>query len=1240
MFPCLRFRSLVSSLVVTLALLFSFAPLGDATVVTSDEARWKDGELMAPLPLDPARRAAALETARAVASSRQSESPTVKSVRYTSSGDAPMVYPVRVSRPTGNRHLPAADPRSAEWLSDLQARLRPPVDAETPSDAPSHSAAVTPAQAIELNGAQASPPSTTFDGIDFTGWNPAYPGVAAGPNHLLLATADRFSVMDKCGNTLDTDLFRTRFGLPGTQTYYNAKVIFDPWTPRWIMMYTGLENALTNSVLYIAVSETPDPLGDWYYYSVPTSVFLPGLKDDISIAVTPDEIYFAWNQFNLGTFAFEQSVIIEMVKADVYDAVAVSIFKHAGMTNPNDATAAFSIRPAQMRTYGGEMYFVNNDFAGDDFFTLWELTGNPGSSILTGFDMTVTAYAMPPDMPQPNATLVDAGDCRVRSAVYSSGSLYAAYTRDEGLGNGSAVEVRQFDVATAASLGGAYLPGGAALDSAYPAIDIDENDQVTWAFCQVGAAKFLSISYFVLTVVPISVVDQGEFFNGQANFAFGSQPYRWGPYFDVALDPSDGRTAWVQGLYASNSPVNSWTTRVGAVSSFTASNLVVDVQTTPWVAGFEGGPFAPTQIDIELSNTGGTNANWELTSVPSWLTPSAVSGSLDVGATQDVTLFVNATADGMPSGIYNDSVLFSNCTGTGGASPPATLAIGLDGSCPGAQVTLVPDVAPAGGAISPASTELGAFVTAIRDVSMCAIGIEASVDAPVNATVHVYAADGITRGALLASSAPYTIVFGTTQTHVIPIDFDLTACSEYDIAVEFADVVTWPYWNDPSTTAGGFDAGGMIRVRNAETDGNAADMRTPRLKVFMDVITGPNSTDLAAAAGYGFEISANQARGNFVIPERTMRVHSLGLEADLVPGTTLTARVYKAAAAVRTGLLAEGTTIVVSPAFTFHDVPISAVLLAGAQYDIEIEWEQSAVWGSYSIPPATVPYTVANTMTIYGAEVGGVITIDIPHMRLSWSDETPAYHFLLAKPGQPLPSPLTSTGTLSHGAYITSLIDQEVYGLGVMADVPDGAFITAYLYRAVGTTRGPLIASAAVISDGAGMQWHDIPISATLFANNEYDLAFTSAGVSEWPYWLDTPGLPYDVYGTFRVRDAEAGGVIGTAFLAHMRVHACNATLTPVTDDPRRAPMMLLAPAPNPTNAMVRFNYSVDEAGEVEIAIYDVAGRRVAQVARKRAEQAGVDAVDFDTSKLASGVYFVKLSTSTKSASRKFVVTH
>ncbi|MFN3345345.1 MAG: T9SS type A sorting domain-containing protein, partial [Chloroherpetonaceae bacterium] len=76
---------------------------------------------------------------------------------------------------------------------------------------------------------------------------------------------------------------------------------------------------------------------------------------------------------------------------------------------------------------------------------------------------------------------------------------------------------------------------------------------------------------------------------------------------------------------------------------------------------------------------------------------------------------------------------------------------------------------------------------------------------------------------------------------------------------------------------------------------------------------------------------------------------------------------------------------------------------------------------------------------------------------------------------------------------------------------------------------------------------------------------------------------------------------------------------------------------PNPFNPITTIEYRVLEAGFVSLKVYDVLGREVATLVSGFQEPEAYR-VDFNASRLASGVYFYRLQIGRASATRKMVV--
>jgi hypothetical protein len=147
-------------------------------------------------------------------------------------------------------------------------------------------------------------------------------------------------------------------------------------------------------------------------------------------------------------------------------------------------------------------------------------------------------------------------------------------------------------------------------------------------------------------------------------------------------------------------------TGIGTVNVYNlVTNWRPSLQVTPTTniaaAGNQGGPFAPSSFQYQLSATAGS-INYSISGYPNWLIPSLTSGTASTGTT--VTFTVNATANSLAVGTYGPTTItFTNSdTGQGTQTRTATLTVNLPG------LTVTPSTAIAasgqqGGPFSPTS---------------------------------------------------------------------------------------------------------------------------------------------------------------------------------------------------------------------------------------------------------------------------------------------------------------------------------------------------------------------------------------------------------------------------------------------------------------------------------------------------------------------------------------------------------
>jgi hypothetical protein len=107
-------------------------------------------------------------------------------------------------------------------------------------------------------------------------------------------------------------------------------------------------------------------------------------------------------------------------------------------------------------------------------------------------------------------------------------------------------------------------------------------------------------------------------------------------------------------------------------STSSSSTLQVTPPTDVVASGLQGGPFSPSAFQYQLTSTG-SPVSFSISGVPSWLTPSATSGTTPA----TVTFTVNASANNLGAATYGPTTItVANTTnGQGTTTRAATLAV-------------------------------------------------------------------------------------------------------------------------------------------------------------------------------------------------------------------------------------------------------------------------------------------------------------------------------------------------------------------------------------------------------------------------------------------------------------------------------------------------------------------------------------------------------------------------------------
>jgi hypothetical protein len=563
--------------------------------------------------------------------------------------------------------------------------------------------------------------------------------------------------------------------------------------------------------------------------------------------------------------------------------------------------------------------------------------------------------------------------------------------------------------------------------------------------------------------------------------------------------------------------------------------------------------------------------------------------------------------------------------------------------CSGSWLVLTPNTPPTSFLTDTFVIERGVFVTAIKPLQICSLGIKLQVSGtlPKTLTAHIYHATGTTRGSLLATGS-ISLSDPTNSVRYVPITATLMPCADYELVFVVPASSSWESWLEGTITEP-FDVGGAIRARDGSANGDATNAALLHFEVIgTPPSSAAKSSDLGGpVAAPNTSTNANQERGVYVHMLDTAQLCTFGFEADLVSGTTLTARVYSATGTTRGAQLASGTYTVPSSGLQWHDVPVSFQLLEGNDYDIAVTYAGVNSWPWWDESTLTEPYTVNVFQLVTAEAAGDGSTNKLLHFRAGWDEKTGGTAFDLAKPTGQNPPPFTSSSApfSDYGIYVTASTNERLYGVGWKADIPAGQTISATVFNASGIFRLDPIAQGSVVSSSSGMRWHDIPLAGQLQSGADYDIAIQISAVNEFRYWSETNGLPYTSYGVLQIRDGEEDGYAGVNALIQLRVYMCNSALTPVADEPLHTPMFMSAPAPNPVSGTARLDFSLEAEEPISIRVYDTSGRLVATVLDGTRSR-GWHRVDIDSKSMASGVYFLKMQTPGGSLSRKFVVAH
>jgi hypothetical protein len=410
-----------------------------------------------------------------------------------------------------------------------------------------------------------------FYGINFTGWTPPDPIIAAGPNHVVVMTNGAIGFFEKNGTKDFQDEIEDSYGFWGgqgaTNFVFDPEVIYDPHSQRF--MAIAAERAPGSlSYFLLAISDDSDPNGDWYKYRLDVTSLAGGDIDSPNIAVDEDVIYLTADFFTPG-----EKYLVYMLEKEPLLSGTIGITRNLLITG----SQSFGIPVIHGEVPA--MYMIEHfERSSNTMVRLHAITDPLGTPQRVTYDLTVPAYSPPEDPPQKGTTSrPETFDSRFWSCVWRDGSLWATHHQGS-----TRVMARWYEIRTngwpESGTPSLYQSGdidpGPDIRTFFTAISPDGYGNAAMCFARSSPNEYISIARCArLSTDPLGTMREVVILK---NSTTGYTAGRWGDYSGVSCDPSDDRTFWMHGEYATGSNIwNTW------ISWCTAPNIPPEVPEPP-----------------------------------------------------------------------------------------------------------------------------------------------------------------------------------------------------------------------------------------------------------------------------------------------------------------------------------------------------------------------------------------------------------------------------------------------------------------------------------------------------------------------------------------------------------------------------------------------------------------------------------------------------------------------------------
>jgi hypothetical protein len=571
---------------------------------------------------------------------------------------------------------------------------------------------------------------------------PFDPSGAVGPNHYIqMINATVFRVYNKTGTVLLTGTLGNLWS-PAVGNYGDPIVMYDKPANRWFLAQFGSGNQI-----YIAVSQTADPLGSWFTYTY----ISPEFPDYLKFGVWHDAYYMTSNQGTQKVYAFNRNEILAGTPGARSIYTNYSPPQGGGFFCPLPADAGDGSLPAP-GTPCPILSYSDNGWGGGftDAVHIYNMSINwvpvtPTATITLAANVSTAPFNSnynPSwlDCPQPGTTqkLDGIGGVLMYRAQWKSWPGYNTLVLNWGVEISAAqrgikwCELRQTGGVWSMYQEGIYTPGS---DTRWMGT-IAMNDQGSIGLCYLRSnttTMYPSLYYTgrrtcdPLGTLPVTETLVAAGTGSQFGFGNPNASKRVGDYAHMSIDPSNGTTFWATGEFFGG-PSGTGAARTQIFSFDIAPCVVLTAGVTIGISGGSNPTCGSAEVSFTASPTNGGSApsyQWKVNGV-------------NVGTNNPI--FSSTT---LLAGDVVTCVMTSNLAGVVG-NPATSNAITMMVSSPPAIGTA---------SISPSSICLGETTTVTYTAPTCEdnMGFQ-NTYAPANWSLSLTNSDGTVNTSLAPAS--------------------------------------------------------------------------------------------------------------------------------------------------------------------------------------------------------------------------------------------------------------------------------------------------------------------------------------------------------------------------------------------------------------------------------------------------------------------------------------------------------